>query len=130
MKVIWLSRHDMTRTQEARLRLLLPEKERDTAEIVYKMQVWQTTADEESDNDVNSKIWLSLAKEADVIVGVFPPAAIVGLLCARSFSDDGDDEFARFWTNPMVLTPISQIESVLRGGSVQKQFSFLRWQHI
>lgn len=130
MKVLWLSRHEMTRVQERRLRDILPEEERESAEIICRMQVWQLTDDEEADNEVNAKAWLKLNEEAEVIAGVFPPVAIVGLLTARGLADDGDDDFARLWGEPMVVTPVSQVGQTLKNGMTQKQFKFLRWQHI
>lgn len=128
MKVIWLSRHEMTRIQESRLRELLPEGSRESAEIVCRMHVWQVTGDEASDNEVNSRSWLELSRQADVIAGVFPPVAVVGLIMARGEADENPD--FRDWSDPMVVTPISQVNQVLQGGKTCQRFNFLRWQHI
>ena len=128
MRVLWLSRHEMTRIQEARLRELLPEGQREEAEIVCRMHVWQVTDDESSDNEVNARSWLELSRQADVIAGVFPPVAIVGLIMARGEADDNPD--FRDWREPMVVTPISQVNQVLQSGKTCQKFNFLRWQHI
>ena len=128
MRIIWLSRHEMTRIQEKRLRELLPEENRDSAEIVCRMHIWQVTDDEASDNEVNSRSWLELSRQADVIAGVFPPVAVVGLIMARGEADDNAD--FKDWSNPMVVTPISQVNQVLQGGKTCQRFNFLRWQHL
>ena len=128
MRVLWLSRHEMTRIQEARLRELLPEGQREEAEIVCRMHVWQVTDDEASDNEVNARSWLELSRQADVIAGVFPPVAVVGLIMARGEADDNPD--FRDWRESMVVTPISQVNQVLQSGKTCQKFNFLRWQHI
>lgn len=128
MKILWLSRHDLTRAQEERLMRILPEEERDKSEIVCRMHVWQTTEDENADNEANARAWLSLNQEADVIAGIFPPTALVGLIMARGERDDGNPDYQDFKAE--VMTPVSQIGNVLRNGKCEKRMTFLRWQKV
>lgn len=129
MKIVWLSRHDMTREQERSILEWLPDGERGDAEIVCRSQSWQLSGDEETDNEANAVAWLRLSEEADVVVGVFPPVAVVGLLTARGLADDGDGQF-KDWRDPVVLTPVSMVSNVMRAGKWGKDFRFLRWQRI
>lgn len=128
-RILWLSRHDMTRVQKHRLLELLPEEERSSAVVSCRMHVWRTSDDEEADNEKNAEAWREMNAEADVIAGVFPPTALTGLLVARGMAEN-DGEFASEWFDPMVVTPVSQIDTRAVNGKAQKRFLFLRWQRI
>lgn len=128
MRILWLSRHDMTKAQERTLRSSIQGGE--TAEIICRTVEWATTEDECADNEANARAWLRLAGEAEVVAGVFPVFAITGLLTARGLSDDGEAEWVAKWTNPTVITPVSKVIQTIRNGEIAKQFKFLRWQHI
>lgn len=128
MRILWLSRHDMTKTQERTLRSSIQGGE--TAEIICRTVEWATTEDERADNEANALAWLRLAGEAEVVAGVFPVFAITGLLTARGLADDGEAEWVAKWTNPTVITPVSRVIQTIRNGEIAKQFKFLRWQHI
>lgn len=126
LRVLWLSRHELMRVQEDRLRAMFPDEE---LVINCRMHIWQLTENEADDNEANAKTWLRMSKEADVIVGVFPPIAVVGLVMCRGEADDGNPEYEG-WSNPKVLTPISMNSSILVGGVARKRFEFYRWQHM
>lgn len=128
-RILWLSRHDMTRVQKRRLLELLPEDERASAVVKCRMHVWRISNDEEADNEANAEAWKNMNAEADIIAGVFPPTSLTGLLVAREMAEN-DGEFASEWFDPMVVTPVSQIDTRAVNGKAQKRFLFLRWQRI
>lgn len=133
-KVIWLSRHELTDEQKGLLLMAEPE-----AEIVERAVHWSATKDEAADNAANASTWRSLAGEADAVVGIFPPVAIVGLVTARGIAA-GDDaeaeaEAEEGWGRIFrlkVLTPVSVVGTLIVPGTGEKRkaFQFLRWQEL
>ena len=118
----------MTKAQEARLRSSIPSGEDAIVKCLIH-HVWQVSEDEEADNQHNAEMWKDISKEADIIAGVFPPPAIVGLIMARGEADDGNEEFSDV-RRIEVLTPVSRVSQTMENGRRENRFTFLRWQRI
>lgn len=98
--------------------------------------MWANSRSEEADNEANSRKWAELAQIYDMVVGVFPPVALVGLVTARGIAagDDGNEEADFLYSavrDLKVLTPVSETGTLtLPDGSKKKSFRFLRWQEF
>lgn len=131
MKAKWLSRHALTEEQKALLRLYVGDWE---LEIEEGQVVWSSTEDEAADNEENALKWAELAEDADIVVGIFPPVSVVGLVTARGRADgDGGEPSKRFErvSELKVLTPVSDVGTFISAnGERKKSFQFLRWQEL
>lgn len=132
-RILWLSLHELTEEQKA---LLVYSEGQDGSDVEVKSEttIWRTTKDETSDNEANARTWLRLSKRADIVVGIFPPVSVVGLVTARGLAcgDDGGEtsEFAPV-LKLRVITPVSVIGVLtLQDGRKRKTFKFLRWQEL
>lgn len=132
-KVLWLSRHEMTPEQVANLKAAEGFSD---AEIVRGKIAWHVSESEEADDEANADEWKRLASAGyDVVVGVFPPVAITGLVLARSIADgaEGEADASFECVNGIeVLTPVS-VSGTFRDeatGTIRKSFVFKRWQHL
>ena len=129
MKVIWLSRHTLTEDQRSCLREQIGE-----SDIQETNVVWSMSKNEGRDNAENAEIWKRLASEAEVIVGIFPPPSLVGLVTARGIASGDDEKEDKEWERVLkirVMTPVSEVGTLLTPGKcARKSFKFLRWQEL
>lgn len=132
-KVLWLSRHEMTSEQVANLKAVEGFSD---AEIVRGKIAWHVSESEEADDEENAEEWRRIASAGyDVVIGVFPPVAITGLVLARSLADgaEGESDSSFECVNEIdVLTPVS-VSGTFRDeatGTIRKSFVFKRWQHL
>lgn len=130
-RILWLSRHGCSEEQKI---LLLSSVGGDDLDVSQVM--WANSRSEEADNEANSRKWAELAKRYDMVVGIFPPVALVGLVTARGIAagDDGNEEADFLYSavrDLKVLTPVSETGTLtLPDGSKKKSFRFLRWQEF
>lgn len=128
-KVLWLSRHELTEEQKALLRQFEGE-----VSITETNIVWSCTKDETRDNAENAEAWKRIASRADIIVGIFPPVSLVGLITARGIATGDEAEADEEWARVLkiqVLTPISEVGTlIVPGKKGKKSFQFLRWQEL
>lgn len=120
--VLWSSRHDLGASQSSAVRKILG----DELSYDYKTVTWANSDSEEDDNAENAYIWVELAAQYDVVVGIFPPTALVGLWLARDEADDGNPDFEAV-RRLKILTPIARVYYTF---DKVKKFDFLRMQEI
>ena len=133
-RILWLSRHGITDEQKI---LLFTTVGGGNAEVNVGQVMWANSRSEEADNEANAQKWAELARKHDVVVGIFPPVAIVGLVTARGIasgdeaeSGESDCSFSAV-RELRVLTPVSETGTLtLPDGSKKKSFRFLRWQEF
>lgn len=125
MKVVFVSRHQMTEVQKADLEKYLGHK----VEVVAENVTFSATENAEADLSANKAVLARLFGEYDVVAGVFPPVAIEALASLR-------DELAE---NPVlglvedtgVLTPVSRQRAEERAdGSKTIVFEHVRFARI
>ena len=125
MKVVFVSRHQMTDGQVADLEKCLGHK----VEVVAENITFAATENAEADLAANKAVLARLFGEYDVVTGVFPPVAVEALASLR-------DELAE---NPVlglvedtgVLTPVSRQRAEERAdGSKTIVFEHVRFARI
>lgn len=121
LRVLWASKHQMGVAQKRSLFDALPDN--CTPVLEERTLIWESSVDEAADNVANISLWEDLARDFDIVCGVFPPSAIIALLMARGEADEEGNEAMAQLT---VFTPIANIASF----AGTKQFTFLRWQEI
>lgn len=133
-RILWLSRHGITDEQKI---LLVTTVGGGNAELKVGQVMWRNSSSEEADNEANARKWAELASRYDIVVGIFPPVAIVGLVTARGIAsgDEAEGEEAECSFSAVrdmrVLTPVSETGTLtLPDGSKKKSFRFLRWQEF
>ena len=133
-RILWLSRHGITDEQKI---LLVTTVGGGNAEVKVGQVMWRNSSSEEADNEANARKWAELASRYDIVVGIFPPVALVGLVTARGISsgDEAEGEEADCSFSAIrelrVLTPVSETGTLtLPDGSKKKSFRFLRWQEF
>lgn len=131
-RILWLSRHGITDEQKI---LLVTTVGGGNAELEVGQVMWANSLSEEADNEANSKKWAELASKYDIVVGIFPPVALVGLVTARGIASGDESEEADCSFSAVrelrVLTPVSETGTLtLPDGSKKKSFRFLRWQEF
>lgn len=80
VKVVFVSRHQMTEGQKANLEKYLNV----SVEVVTENVTFAATEDAAADLTANKAILGRLFYEYDVVTGVFPPVAIEALMSARA----------------------------------------------
>jgi hypothetical protein len=132
-RILWLSRHGCSEEQ----RILLVSSVGGEADFNVSQVMWRNSSSEEADNEANARKWAELASKYDIVVGIFPPVALVGLVTARGIasgdeasSEEADCSFSAV-RELRVLTPVSETGTLtLPDGSKKKSFRFLRWQEF
>jgi len=114
-KVMWLSRHEMTREQTDSLLSTFYAEGASGVEIVCQNIIWQATIDGVADRATNLLTWRALLSEADLITGVFPPVALEAL------PTDSDT---------LLVSPVSRQAPELRVGEGAIPFAHVRWAII
>lgn len=120
--VLWASKHEIGECQTSDLEKIINGR----FSIYNKLIYWSSTENEAFDNESNAAKWKDLAEDFDIVCGVFPPSAIIGLFIARAMEDEGKDENL-IRSGLKVYTPVSEIKFGIDG---KKIFRFLRWQEI
>lgn len=130
-RILWLSRHGCLEEQKILLLAYIGGE----ADFSVSQVMWANSRSEEADNEANSKKWAELASKYDIVVGIFPPVALVGLVTARGIASGDESEEADCSFSAVrelrVLTPVSETGTLtLPDGSKKKSFRFLRWQEF
>lgn len=125
MKVVFVSRHQMTEGQKADLEKYLNSD----VEIVTENITFAATEDPVADLAANRAILGRLFNEYDVVAGVFPPVAIEALMSARA--EMAADPALGNVADTGVLTPVSrQCASERSDGSKVILFEHVRFARI
>ena len=124
-KVLWLSRHEMTKEQVDDL--LKTTDGWDGFEIETENHLWSATASEEADLAENARFLKYAFAKADIVAGVFPPVALEALReMRREFRQRAGSE--PFWC---VATPVSeQTREERADGTAQITFRHVRWAFL
>ena len=102
MKVVFVSRHQMTEGQKADLEKYLNSN----VEIVTENITFAATEDPAADLVANKALLGRLFNEYDVATGVFPPVAIEALMSARA--EMASDPSLGNVEDTGILTPVSR----------------------
>ena len=102
MKVVFVSRHQMTEGQKADLEKYLNSD----VEIVTENITFAATEDPAADLAENKSILGRLFDSYDVVTGVFPPVAIEALMSARA--EMASDPSLGNVEDTGILTPVSR----------------------
>ena len=102
MKVVFVSRHQMTEGQKADLEKYLNSD----VEIVTENITFAATEDPAADLAENKSILSRLFDSYDVVTGVFPPVALEALMSARA--EMASDPALGNVEDTGVLTPVSR----------------------
>lgn len=125
MKVVFVSRHQMTEGQKADLEKYLNSD----VEIVTENITFAATEDPAADLAENKSILGRLFDSYDVVTGVFPPVAIEALMSARA--DMIADPSLGNVEDTGMLTPVSrQCASERSDGSKVISFEHVRFARI
>jgi hypothetical protein len=109
MKVVWISRHELSAIQADDLARHLGGEYTYTHENI----LWSASEDAERDKKENRAIWSGLISKYDVIAGVFPPTAL----------EAASGEIK-------LLSPISAQKPELRIGEGPIPFVHVRWAEV
>ena len=102
MKVVFVSRHQMTEVQKADLEKYLNSD----VEIVTENITFAATEDPAADLAANKAILGRLFDSYDVVTGVFPPVALEALMSARA--EMASDPALGNVEDTGILTPVSR----------------------
>lgn len=116
LKVLWLSRHEMTAEQAADLAKHL-HREVANLEIVPRNVTWHATADGAADRRRNKAEWDVLIAETPYIAGVFPPVAIEAIRRGRP-------------RRVRLYSPVSRQAPELRQAEGAIPFVHVRWAEV
>ena len=125
MKVVFVSRHQMTDGQVADLEKCLGHK----VEVVAENITFAATENAEADLAANKAVLARLFGEYDVVVGVFPPVAIEALVSLRN--ELTENPVLGLVEDTGVLTPVSRQRAEERAdGSKVISFEHVRFARI
>ena len=125
MKVVFVSRHQMTEGQKADLEKYLNV----AVEVVTENITFSATEDAAADLAANKAILGRLFDGYDVVTGVFPPVALEALMSARA--EMAADPSLGNVEDTGVLTPVSrQCASERSDGSKVISFEHVRFARI
>lgn len=113
MRVLWISRHTITREQRKSLEEYLGEK----ISVMHITHIWKGTEDSDMDFYSNQDAWNEFSSISNIIVGVFPPVALEAIP----------------WDNEEleILSSVSkQYGEVRKDFSVAQKHIHVRWARI
>lgn len=128
IRVVWLSRHDMTREQyDALEKITRSQYGKDRSVSVENVGVhWQSSSDVWKDIRHNVDLWYKLLNTYDCITGIFPPVAEEALrrVPSRTGNENVDcEEEGLEFCYKLVMTPVTT--RVMKNGKVD--IVFHRW---
>lgn len=125
MKVVFVSRHQMTEGQKANLEKYL----NCDVDIVTENITFSATEDAAADLAANKAILGRLFNEYDVVTGVFPPVALEALISARA--EMAADPSLGNIEDTGILTPVSRQRTEERmDGTKAIAFEHVRFARI